>query len=218
MNEHPLLRSMIHLGGFEGVDVAEPAARGVLSAMRAGLPDEDASALAGALGEPLARILREGAYERPMDLAGLRDRVVEQTGLYPGRAVEVIQVVCRALREVLPEDAAARLRPLLPEALRPELDEPSEPLPPPVPERHERPDAPGEGRTLATGRPGSRHPLSEAAPRTAHSQSVARNDDPHGDTKLSGARGLTQERLHESLAEGHPGPEHTLSGDRDRKT
>jgi hypothetical protein len=29
---------------------------------------------------------------------------------------------------------------------------------------------------------------------------VARSDDPHGDTKLSSARGLTQEREDESLA------------------
>jgi hypothetical protein len=70
---------------------------------------------------------------------------------------------------------------------------------------------PGRGTTLATGRPGSRHPVSEAHEDRAHTESIARSDDPHGDTKLSSSRGLTQERLRETLAEGRPGPEHPVS-------
>ncbi len=217
MVDDPLLRTMLRKGGLGDTNEAEKATRAVLAALRGALPDEDAEALAAALGEPYARILREGAYERPLDLGELRDRVATATGMYPGRVIEQIQLLCRALREVLPEEAVTRLRPRLPEALRPELDEPAEPHAPAVAERRGHLEAPGEGHTLATGRPGSRHPLSEAAPVTGHSQSVARSDDPHGDTKLSGAHGFTQERLHESLATGHPGPEHTLAGDRDRK-
>jgi hypothetical protein len=54
-----------------------------------------------------------------------------------------------------------------------------------------------------------------------HSHSVAANDNPHGETKLSSSRGTTQEREHETLAEGHPGAKHPLSdaqpGEKDRK-
>jgi hypothetical protein len=66
--------------------------------------------------------------------------------------------------------------------------------------------------TLAHGRPGSLHPIAEAAPASGHAHSIARNDDPHGDTKLSSSTGLTQERLRESLATGRPpGPERSVS-------
>jgi uncharacterized protein (DUF2267 family) len=213
MVEEPLLRSMLRLGGFDDTNQADQVARAVLTALRAGLPDDDAAAIAEHLGAPYAQVLREGAYEGPLDLPDFVGRIACKSGMYSGRIIEAVQVVCRALREVLPEDTSARLRPLLPEALRPELDEPIEPPAPSVPERKVRPEGPGEGHTLATGRPGSRHPLSESAPPSGHAQSVALSDDPHGDTKLSGARGLTQERLHETLATGHPGPEHPVAGE-----
>lgn len=62
---------------------------------------------------------------------------------------------------------------------------------------------PGGTRPLSEARPGSRHPVSEAAPKDAQQHSVA-EDNPHGDTKLSSTDGLTQEREHETLAEGEP--------------
>lgn len=53
------------------------------------------------------------------------------------------------------------------------------------------------------------------------SQSVVKSDNPHGNTKLSSSRGSTQEREHETLAEGQPGSKHPLSeahpGEKDRK-
>jgi hypothetical protein len=70
--------------------------------------------------------------------------------------------------------------------------------------------------TLATGRPGSRHPLSESPPPAGHTHSAARSDDPHAETKLSSARGLTQERHDESLSTGRPPqPAHPVSGTSD---
>lgn len=62
---------------------------------------------------------------------------------------------------------------------------------------------PGGTRTLSEGRPGSRHPISEARP-TQRQQHSVEDDNPHGDTKVSSATGLTQEREHETLAEGEP--------------
>lgn len=60
------------------------------------------------------------------------------------------------------------------------------------------------GNNLASGRPGSRHPLSEAKPNGGQSNSVVESTNPHGDTKLSSSKGLTQEREKEDLAEGQP--------------
>ncbi|HLM72216.1 MAG TPA: hypothetical protein VK459_05985 [Polyangiaceae bacterium] len=58
---------------------------------------------------------------------------------------------------------------------------------------------------------GSGHPLSEARFEPAHTHSVARSDNPHEDTKLSSSRGLTQERLEDTLAEGKPGSDKPIS-------
>ena len=60
---------------------------------------------------------------------------------------------------------------------------------------------PGGTRTLSEGRPGSRKPVSEARPANHQQHSVA-DDNPHDDTKVSSATGMTQEREHETLAEG----------------
>lgn len=59
-----------------------------------------------------------------------------------------------------------------------------------------------QGHTLADGKPGSRHPLSEANPSHGQSHSVAESANPHADTKLSSSKGTTQEREKEDLAEG----------------
>jgi hypothetical protein len=48
---------------------------------------------------------------------------------------------------------------------------------------------------------GSAHPLSSGRAKQAQRGAVA-EPNPHGDTKVSSATGLTQEREHESLAEG----------------
>jgi hypothetical protein len=72
----------------------------------------------------------------------------------------------------------------------------------------------GLERTFASGRTGSLHPISAAPADTGHTlstgcpqqaqQNSLAEPNPHGDSKLSSARGTTQEREHETLAEGHP--------------
>ena len=71
---------------------------------------------------------------------------------------------------------------------------------------------PGHGHTLATGRPGSRHPLSESGPRPAQTDSVA-TENPHGDSKLSSATAPGVE----PLATAGPGPEETLATAKDER-
>jgi hypothetical protein len=123
--------------------------------------------------------------------------LVRATSVPLAVAVEHAVVVCRAIGGTLSEQAHARLeRALSPELVA--LFTPHEAPPPP-----EHPLA-GAGHRLADGRPGSRHPISEAAPRAGQADSVATADNPHADTKLSSARGLTQEREDESLSTGNP--------------
>jgi hypothetical protein len=127
-------------------------------------------------------------------------RVAGREHVRPGFAVEHTGVVCQALAEALSEAVLHRLHEDLPAPLG-ALFTPREPV-----RRFEYVHLDSAHHsTLAEGRPGGRHPVSEARPERAHTHSVARSDNPHGDTKLSSASGLTQEREHSTLATGHPG-------------
>jgi len=157
-------------------------------------------ALAEDLPASWAGPLLGGAHGQDFALADLHARVASRLEVPLGQAVERTGVVCQGLAEFLPQGTLHRLREALPEPMGALLtprqsEEPFEHV-------HLEPDH----RTLAEGRPGSRHPLSESRPERAHSHSVLRADNPHGDTKLSSATGLTQEREHETLATGRPGP------------
>lgn len=128
-------------------------------------------------------------------------------GVPLGHAGELIASVYRVLVEELSTEALDAIRAAVPVALAAQLaaSAPSEP-PPPPPSEHPR-------DTLAGGRPGSHHPISDAHGPGAQSESIAA-DNPHAATKLSSATGVTQERRHETLAEGHPGPPSPISRSR----
>ncbi|MEW5854184.1 MAG: DUF2267 domain-containing protein [Myxococcota bacterium] len=128
----------------------------------------------------------------------------------PAFAREHAQVVCQVLAEAVDDEGLRHLRADFSDGMaelftrRPAPGEsapPAHPVAPPPPHH-----------TLSDGRPGSTHPVSEAAPPRGHSESVARTPHPHEDTKLSSATGTTQERLHRTLGEGHPGSNRPLSG------
>ena len=188
-----------------GEDEAAAMVASVLAALRAELGRVEAEALAGALPPSLAGPLRHGGSPAGTSLAA---RVAAAQGIPLGHAVEHVASVCRALAERLPAAVLQRLRAALP-ARSAALLEP-ETAPALEPKVHPR------RGTLAEGRPGSRHPLSEARPRGAQPDSVAASDNPHGDTKLSSSRGLTQERERESLADGRPGPRRPLAEAKER--
>src|SRR4029079_2041283 len=105
-------------------------------------------------------------------------------------AVEWVQAVCQSLYEALDTERRQLLARRLPDewaallASAPRAPESDEP----------RGTLPGHGHTLATGRPGSRHPLSESAPRSGQAESVAA-ENPHGDGKLSSATSFGVEPL-----------------------
>jgi uncharacterized protein (DUF2267 family) len=207
--EHFLERVREHTGLAERVNV-ELVVGAVMEALGPLVEPAHREALASELPAALARRLCRGAPDPSLDQRDFLRRVSASVHLPEGPAREQATAVLEALGDELePEPRrllAMQLPGEMPEWLTPrrvsgargEHGTPSR-----------RQPGPG-GHRLSDARPGSRHPLSEAAPTRAHSGSVAASDDPHRDTRLSTARGLTQEREHEDLAEGHPGSDRPL--------
>ena len=128
-------------------------------------------------------------------------------GLTVGHAREVVASVCHVLGEHLSDDMLARLQRALPGSVAAFTVRP-------VPESTVTTSrAARRYDTLSEGRPGSHAPVGEARADRTQQASVAA-DNPHGDAKLSSARGSTQEREHETLAEGHPAT-HPIATSRD---
>lgn len=163
--------------------------------------------VAALLPDPLAESLRRAAASPELDEPLVELAECERVSLGAGK--EHVQVVLEQLATSIAEPERVRLAALLPDELASWLV----PWQPP-PERRERAPV-GRERTLASGRPGSEHPLSEAGPARGQHESLAVSDDPHADTRLSSTRGITSERSHTTLADGRPGSERPVSEGRD---
>jgi uncharacterized protein (DUF2267 family) len=180
-------RVMAHTGADE--KEAHAAITAVLAALAQELGRLEADALADALPRTLSSALHA---QRNVAGDSLPERVAFIERVSSGRAREHVGAVCTVLAELLPESLLSRLAHALAPGSAAWLAPPS----PEADEPHLRP----RRHTLAEGRPGSDRPLSESRPPAAQSDSVVIADNPHGDTKLSSSRGLTQEREHETLA------------------
>ncbi len=180
--------------------VAERAARATLAVLGERLTEDEASALASRLPEELGSVVQRSEYDSDFDAAEFYERVRRRERGTPGGAREHADIVLRAVGESLDDAVRSRLLRALPDALGQRLVATAPGEPPAYPEAKHAPRL----STLASGRPGSHHPLSEASPPRGHTHSVVCNDNPHGDTKLSSSEGLTQERLRESLSTGKP--------------
>ncbi len=201
-------------GGIGAGDV-EKAVSAVFSTLGELLTADETAALAAHIPEPAAQWLRAKPRARSMDLDAVYARVAERTGLPAARALEITQVVCRELAVTLHPEVRSRLVTHLGAVLGRLFEIPVAGAPSQRPVHLSAPPASGAGHTLATGRPGSLHPISEARADDAQTHSVARSDNPHADSKLSSAHGLTQEILHETLAEGKPGPARKVADTQD---
>lgn len=195
-----------HTGEMDWLE-SERIATQVLHALRPMLRSDERRALAAHLPPSLGSALAGHTVEVDDDVERFYGRVALALKTPMTRAVEDARIVCSLLAARLSPDERDRLAHDLPVALAQLFltpagesveadDEPSESALPAV---HE--DAPS-GHTLASGRPGSRHPVSESRLDRTQSHSVARESNPHADSKLSSAEGLTQEQLHETLATG----------------
>lgn len=194
--------------GLATPELSRRAIQVTLGALRQRLVDDEAAALARELPEPFAQLMRGGAYDADFTVDDLYYRVREREGVPLGFAAEHAQAVCQVLAEEIDGETLARLRKHLSADYAALLEPRPVERAPLEPERHLHDDnPPGDGPSLADGRLGSRRPLSEARPddARAHQHSVARSDDPHGDTRMSSSHGLTQERNDDTLASGKPG-------------
>ena len=157
-----------------------------------------AGALADELPPKLARALREGEHGHTRGLHALEVAVAREEDVRFPVAAEHVLAVCQVLAWGLRPEALRAVRLALPEDLAALLVH----LPPTG--APERVHLDRTRRTLAEGEAGSTRPLYRSAPDRAHTQSVVRAENPHADTKLSSATGLTQERESESIATARP--------------
>lgn len=183
-----------HVADRFGVENAQEPTRAVLGTLGEALTRRQADALADELPPEVAAPLRDAAHGQDLERFDLESRVAQHTGLPRGVALEWLFAVGRTIAETVRADVLGPLCRDLPHDIA-ALLEAVEPAPSPPGVHHDV-----SKRTLAEGRPGHARPLYAARPDVAQTESVVRSDNPHGDTKLSSARGLTQEREDESLA------------------
>jgi uncharacterized protein (DUF2267 family) len=158
-----------------------------------------------------AALRRHCGTEEEFGAHELYARVAQTEDLQLGFGMEHVQVICQLLARQLDTDGLAHLRLRMPDDIlalfdfdRADSDSSLRPAAvPAVPEPRRN--------TLARGRPGSERPLSEGAAISAHTDSIARSDDPHGDTKLASTTGLSMQRRHEDVASGASKTSRSLS-------
>lgn len=207
-----LLSKVREFGPFADEAGAKRAMRAALETLGEQLTRDEIAWLNRELDDELGRIL--ASWSRQGDEPTLhRDshefvrRVASREAVWTGLASEHAEVVLGALGHSLPPTVVQRLTKHLPELA--ELLHWRKRSLSSLGPRHPQSDS---SRDLASGRPGGTHPLATSDTRTlAHRHSVARSDNPHADTKLSSARGLSQEREGHTLADGHPGADNPVS-------
>jgi uncharacterized protein (DUF2267 family) len=191
---------------FEGYATAVRAIEATLHTLAQSVPVRVAEDVARKLPPEMAAVVRGARGAGVANLADFYGRIGRRAELSLSRGLEQAQIVCAVLAEQLDPTLLGRMMRELPDDIASLL----------VPLSHAQ-SAPtvshvGHGATLSDGKPGashplseaspgSRHPVSEAAPHTAHTHSVL-EAAPHQDSKISSAPGLTQEREHDTLAEG----------------
>jgi uncharacterized protein (DUF2267 family) len=202
MNDESFVGEVCWRSGISSRARAERAIEATVELIAERLPARDAEALAGRLPARLAALLRKVTAHGDFGVAELFEHVKNREPVGLGAAVEHAQVVCQVLAEALDDEGRQFLHARLPADwaalfVRREttsLDRPPGPA--------------GYGNTLATGRPGSRRPLSEAAPPAAQPESLVLADNPHGDDKVSSAPGP---RAGRPIASEKSGSERPLS-------
>jgi uncharacterized protein (DUF2267 family) len=191
--------------GLERDLAARRAVRATLEVLGLHLDRETARSIAAELPPDCADWLTGGGDHRRLGIDELYREVAAREEVSPGFAMEHTQVVTGALLDLLGDEGRRRLLAGIPELLAARLASWVETAPLPASEPRYRPAG---RRTLASARPGSSRPLSEAAP--GQRESVARSDDPRGDSRLSSSRGEPRGRS-KPISTGRPGSARPLS-------
>lgn len=188
--------------GLTDATAARRSLAATLAVVGERLVDDEARALAEVVPAELALSIEGSEYDSDFGTDELFERVRRREHTSPARAREDAEIVLAVLGGCVNQERRRRIARGLPEQAAAlwlgECEHEVGEVPP-----HGAPDT-ARRKTLASARPGSSHPVSEAAPPSGHTHSVARNPSPHAETKLSGAKGLTQERFDETLGTGRP--------------
>jgi uncharacterized protein (DUF2267 family) len=193
--------------GLDGAQAGR-VTEAVIDALGELVTTDEAHAIAAALSPGLAQLLLVGVGRDPHgDVESLVAGVAWRENVPKSIALEHVTAVLSAIAARLPGEAQLRLKADLPRDIASLL---TRSTPEGHPARLERTRRHPPRPTLATGKPGSAHPISEARAGLPHTHASG-NPNPHAETKLSSASGTTQEQAHETLAEGSPGPKRPLS-------
>lgn len=189
-----LLRALCSQAPFANGADAELALVSTLELLGFSLPEHLLRQLKAALPASCAGPLSAG-----QELSRSRNwAAIDEASLpAPGQPLERVEEVCSALARLLPAELVADLQRELPARLAGAFTDAGAHSLPAAGHTSRRAGA----RHLSEAALGSAHSLASGQPRGPQQDSVAAAN-PHGDTKLSSARGLTQEREKEDLAEG----------------
>jgi uncharacterized protein (DUF2267 family) len=136
---------------------AERAIQATLGVLGAHLPEPHAAAVAKQVPGELAQMLRSRSYCGDVELPDFYAEVRDAEGVSQGFAMEHALVVCQVLTEAVDHEARKHLSVHAPRSMLPLFTVRSMPAAAPLHLTEHF------GHTLASGRPGSEHPLSEAA-------------------------------------------------------
>jgi hypothetical protein len=173
---------------------------------------EDRRALPTSVPPRIRDAIAASRYVGPLDEEAFYESVAQRVPTTVGHAREIAQVVLKLISARLGPERRGRLAHHAGPSMAWLWEQPPRPDAPPS--RSRAAPAPGHGHTLASGRPGSLHPLADAGP-LGQTDSVVRSENPKADRKLSSAQGTTAEQTHRTLAEGQPGSDHAISEERD---
>jgi uncharacterized protein (DUF2267 family) len=180
-----LLDEVMWRGGIGDRSRAEVAVEASLEALAAELTPADARRLAAWLPPSFAGALERRKPAAPAGPDTLYTQLATREKVSHGIAIEHARAACAAIAQSLDAEdrgfLARRLPAVWAALLAPFESAPESGTPGGTP--------PGHGRTLATGKPGSRHPLAEARAPGAQAESVVAAENPHGTSKLSSGGG-----------------------------
>jgi uncharacterized protein (DUF2267 family) len=185
----PTLLEGLAQRGLADETAARHLLRATVAVLGERLVDDEAEALAKVVPAELAACIDRSEYDGDFSADELYERVRRREHTPDARAKESAEIVLAVLGACLSPDLRMRIARGLPEQaaelLRGGREVGGEP-----PGYLDVPRAP-RGVTLATGRAGSSHPISEAGPLVGHAQSMALGPSPHAETNLSVAKRLT---------------------------
>jgi uncharacterized protein (DUF2267 family) len=205
MNYDDLIEQVMQTAGLSSLQQAERALRATVSAVASCLSAQARTSWAHLLPSDLHLDLLDAPYQAAQTAQQVYARVPAGEGVPQPYAMEHAQSVIRELGQLLDEDTRTSLARELPDDLAALLREPQRATRPSRAHGHPRQPA---GSTLATGRPGAVHPLSESEPHAGQSGSVADWDD----ARMEHTLGSGHEETGDPLANSKPGSKRGLSG------